>query len=106
MEDQHQVKSKKSAAIAGLMALGIVNLAAVAQAHETDWMKTGVKVEKCYGVCKAGKNDCSTKSHGCAGLAKVDKDPNEWIYVPAGVSAEIGGTVKANQDGDDKDDDK
>jgi uncharacterized membrane protein len=97
MEDKVQRKSTKSVAIAGLVALGIANLTAVAQAHETDWMKKGVSVEKCYGISKAGKNDCSTKSHGCAGLAKVDDDPDEWIYVPAGLCDKIGGKVKADQ---------
>jgi len=100
MEDQKE-KSKKSAAIAGLMALGAVNLASTANAHEVDWMKKGVKAEKCYGVCKAGKNDCSTKNHGCAGAAKTDKDPNEWIYVPIGVSEKIGGKAKTVQPDDD-----
>ena len=35
---------------------------------------------KCYGVAKAGQNDCASHngSHSCAGQAKVDSDPNEW----------------------------
>ena len=52
--------------------------------------------EKCYGVAKAGKNDCASGdgSHSCAGQAKVDNEPNEWKYVEKGtcVSKEGGRT--------------
>jgi len=52
--------------------------------------------EKCQGVAKAGMNDCGANGHSCAGQAKVDADPNEWVYVPEGTCEKIvGGTVKA-----------
>lgn len=37
-------------------------------------------MEKCYGVAKAGQNDCSnlSGSHSCAGQAKVAMDATEW----------------------------
>jgi uncharacterized membrane protein len=64
-------------------------------AHAGDWTKVkGIKTEKVYGISKAGKNDCATKAHQCAGQAKVDNDPSEWIFLPAGVSAKIGGSLK------------
>lgn len=49
--------------------------------------------EKCYGVAKAGKNDCgsATGSHSCAGQATIDRDPNEWIYLPKGACNKIVG---------------
>ena len=48
--------------------------------------------EKCYGLAKAGQNDCaSTGNHVCAGMAKVDSDPASWIYVPAGYCERIVG---------------
>lgn len=55
-----------------------------------------VKNEKCYGIAKAGQNDCSSLngSHSCAGLAKVDKDPNEWKKVPAGTCTKMGGKLE------------
>lgn len=46
--------------------------------------------EKCYGIAKAGSNDCA--SHGnnsCGGTSRVDADPNAWIYVPAGYCERI-----------------
>ncbi len=53
------------------------------------------KMEKCYGVVKAGKNDCASKAnkHSCAGRAKTDSDPNEWIKLPAGTCEKISGGV-------------
>ncbi len=49
--------------------------------------------EKCYGVAKAGKNDCGSLDgkHGCAGQATVDNDPLEWKYVEKGTCEEMGG---------------
>lgn len=52
--------------------------------------------EKCAGVVKAGKNDCGAidGSHACGGMAKTDNSANEWVYVPKGTCAKIGGVVK------------
>ena len=49
--------------------------------------------EKCFGVAEAGKNDCATDAHSCAGAAKTDKDPAEWKYVPKGECEKMGGKV-------------
>ena len=46
--------------------------------------------EKCYGVAKAGSNDCAaTGNNSCAGLSVIDADPGAWLYVPTGVCAKI-----------------
>lgn len=43
------------------------------------------KAEKCYGVAKAGKNDCaSTGNNSCAGTSKVNADAKAWVFVPEG----------------------
>ena len=49
--------------------------------------------EKCYGVVKAGKNDCgnAAKTHSCAGYATVDGDGGEWLTLPTGVCAKLVG---------------
>lgn len=48
------------------------------------------KAEKCYGIAKAGKNDCaSTGNNSCAGTSKANADPRAWIYVPAGYCERI-----------------
>ena len=53
-------------------------------------------MEKCYGIAKAGKNDCQTSSHSCAGTATKDGQGDSWIYVPAGTCEKItGGSLTA-----------
>src|SRR5581483_8755616 len=53
---------------------------------------TAFKTEKCYGIAKAGKNDCaSTGNNSCGGTSKVNGDPKAWIYVPAGYCDRIVG---------------
>ena len=53
--------------------------------------------EKCFGIAKAGQNDCATASgsHSCSGQAKKDKDPNEWKYVVKGTCEKMGGKMTA-----------
>jgi uncharacterized membrane protein len=57
---------------------------------------TAFKTEKCYGIAKAGKNDCaSTGNNSCGGSSKVNGDPKAWIYVPAGYCERIvGGSLQ------------
>ena len=74
-------------ALAGLVALGAVQVQA--QAHNAP-DKAGDK-EKCYGVAKAGQNDCGTAKHTCAGLARKDNQPDEWKYVAKGTCEKLGG---------------
>jgi uncharacterized membrane protein len=53
------------------------------------------KAEKCYGLAKAGKNDCaSTGNNSCAGTSKVNADKKAWIYVPEGYCERIVGGSK------------
>ena len=48
------------------------------------------KVEKCYGVSMAGKNDCAAgPGTTCAGTSKVDYQGNSWKNVPAGTCTAI-----------------
>lgn len=47
--------------------------------------------EKCFGVAKAGQNDCASGVHSCAGQSKVDMDKVEWKYVAAGTCKTLKG---------------
>ena len=71
-----------SSALASVLALGL--LSGVAQAADK---------EKCYGIAKAGQNDCANLSgtHSCAGQNKVDNGADEWNYVAKGSCAKLGG---------------
>jgi uncharacterized membrane protein len=78
------------AVVAGIVALGFASLVAAQPVPQ----KEGT--EKCYGVAKAGKNDCGTAKHACAGQgAKTDNDPGEWKYVAKGTCEKMGGKTSA-----------
>lgn len=51
------------------------------------------KKEKCYGIAKAGQNDCGTGKHSCSGQAAADNLPDEWKYVPKGECEKLGGSL-------------
>ena len=74
-----------SSALAAALSLG-----ATLPAHAADGDK-----EKCYGVAKAGKNDCAntTGTHSCAGQSKRDNSPEDWKYVPKGSCEKMGGKL-------------
>ena len=54
--------------------------------------------ERCYGIAKAGMNDCGTATHACAGRAVADALPDEWKMVPAGTCAKLGGSLKSSDE--------
>lgn len=49
--------------------------------------------EKCYGIAKAGQNDCAnlSGSHSCAGQSKVTGDVADWKYVAKGTCTTLKG---------------
>jgi len=78
------------------MAASILAVAVMANTSSAHAGKEGY--EKCQGIVKAGMNDCGANGHGCAGQAKVDNDPNEWVYMPEGICEKItGGVVKVSK---------
>jgi uncharacterized membrane protein len=75
-------------AMAGLFALGTVG---ELSAHAAD----PKGMEKCFGVAKAGHNDCGSNktAHACAGQSKVDNDPHDFKYVKTGTCKDMGGST-------------
>jgi uncharacterized membrane protein len=74
-----------ASAVAG--ALALASSPVVAQA----------KSFKCYGIAKAGQNDCANaaKTHDCAGQSKVNFDLGEWKAVKdAAECTKLGGADK------------
>jgi uncharacterized membrane protein len=49
------------------------------------------KLEKCYGINAAAKNDCAEGAHSCAGQATQARDPKSFVLLPAGDCAKIQG---------------
>jgi len=53
-------------------------------------------MEKCFGVAKAGKNDCAAGEHSCAGQSTRDFDKASFVSLPAGACVKLaGGTLAA-----------
>lgn len=66
-------------------------ITAVSLAASSASLAADKNVEKCYGVVKAGQNDCGTPEHACAGIAKTDSLPHEWVFLPKGSCDKIAG---------------
>jgi len=47
--------------------------------------------ENCFGIAKAGRNDCRSGRHVCAGRQRVDRDPASFIQLPVGLCERIAG---------------
>jgi uncharacterized membrane protein len=45
--------------------------------------------EKCYGIAKAGKNDCAAGAHSCAGQGTKSSDKSAFVYLPSGACEKI-----------------
>ena len=51
-------------------------------------------MEKCFGVAKAGRNDCATSTGSCAGTSTQDRQKDAYIAIPKGTCSKIaGGTL-------------
>ena len=71
-----------AATAAAVMSMSMIAVPAAAQ-----------EKEKCFGIAKAGQNDCASTSgaHSCAGQSKVDMDKTEWKYVAKGTCKSMKG---------------
>ncbi len=77
-------QSLVNAAIAAVIGLGVSDMAAAED--------PAPKMEKCYGIAKAGKNDCGTVGgNACAAQSRMNNDPKTWIFVPKGTCEKITG---------------
>ena len=84
-----KTKTVVNSALAGVFALGVMAAGTALAADKPD-------SEKCYGVVKAGKNDCAAAGvHSCAGQATKDGDKESWVYLPKGTCEKlVGGSLK------------
>ena len=82
-----------SIAIGGLLALGLAGNASAADKK--------MEMEKCFGIAKAGMNDCSSNksAHSCAGQATKNNDPMDFVAVPKGTCDKIAGGSMMGSDG-------
>ena len=89
-------KQLMTVTLAGMVAAAFsANTLAANEDHSKD--------EKCAGVVKAGKNDCSTSRNACHGHVNADSDSEAWVWVPMGTCDKIVGarvTSQKTPDGD------
>ena len=84
MNKPQMIAAAVAAAVGSSLAMGHTALAA------------DKKMEKCYGVVKAGKNDCQTATSSCAGTSKVDGQKDAWLFLPGGTCEKlVGGSLTA-----------
>ena len=82
MSHQKCASRPLSAVLVGSLAMG---LALAAQAEDAKQ-----PMEKCYGIAKAGENDCKAGAGTtCAGTSKADYQKNAYKLVPAGTCTKI-----------------
>jgi uncharacterized membrane protein len=79
-----------AAAAASLLSTVMISTGVNAASHAA---APAAAKEKCYGIAKAGQNDCANLSgtHSCAGQSKVSDDKGEWKYVAAGTCKTMNG---------------
>jgi len=96
--DKTKMVNKKALATSVLSSSLILLATSQAQAYSEPRSENSALrgYEKCYGVAKAGKNDCGTAAHDCAGYAEIDADKDEWIYTPTGTCQSIVKVCKEN----------
>jgi uncharacterized membrane protein len=80
----------------GLVLGSAVGIALLALQQFSHWLPSSPKRfemtrERCYGVVRAGRNDCGTAHHACAGQAAADRGADEWLMLPAGTCDRIAG---------------
>ncbi|MBT9490751.1 MAG: DUF2282 domain-containing protein [Paucibacter sp.] len=73
-----------SSAVAAALAMGLVSQVAA---------QDKAAKEKCFGIAKAGENDCAnlSGSHSCAGQSKSDNAADEWKFVAKGTCKSMSG---------------
>ena len=83
---------KTKSVLAASAMIAALTLTAVPAAQAKDKEKP---TEKCFGIAKAGQNDCSTANSSCAGTSTTDGQKDAWILTPKGTCEKIvGGSLK------------
>ena len=79
-----------SSALASVLALGLLESTAAQD-------MAGKGKDKCFGIAKAGQNDCANLSgtHSCAGQTKADNEAADWKYVAKGTCKNLKGMTEA-----------
>ncbi len=83
-----------SAAVQALDSVTPIQTVPMTQAMPQDMQSTAAtaSMEKCYGVSKAGQNDCDAgMDPATCDKSVIDGDPNYWVFVPQGLCNKLVG---------------
>jgi len=84
------MKKASALALAGAFA------AALSMTATTNSAKAADDFEKCFGVSKAGGNDCASEgNNSCAGTSKADFEGKAWKLVKTGTCTSLEVDVKS-----------
>jgi len=86
-----KLDSLMTVAVSGVIS-SLIGVTATAQAAG---LVKCAEQERCYGIAKAGQNDCATGSSACSGTAKTDFQKDAWVYVPKGTCLKLAGASLA-----------
>ena len=88
--------SKSAVTTSASLVLGALALASMLTSAYAQPVPQPEGTEKCYGIAKAGKNDCAAGAHSCAGQATRNGDKASFVYLPTGACSKIvGGSTSA-----------
>lgn len=82
----NKTKLITSSALGAALSLAVLGMANAGPASAPKF-----EAEKCFGVAKAGQNDCATNTSSCAGTSKKDAQSDAWVYVPKGLCGKLAG---------------
>jgi uncharacterized membrane protein len=89
---------KKSNVLLGSAMAAALSLALEASAQGGPAPVPKYEYEKCYGIAKAGKNDCQTANSSCAGTSRRNGQGDAWVYLPKGsCDRVVGGSLQPRQ---------
>ncbi len=71
--------------------MSVFALSTVSSFAATATSATEQNMEKCYGIVKAGQNDCATATQSCAGSATKNNQPDAFLFLPKGTCNKIVG---------------
>lgn len=84
---------KTKSVLAASAMIAALTLTAVSAAQAKD--KADAK-EKCFGIAKAGHNDCATANSSCSGTSTEDGQKDAWMLTPKGTCEKIvGGSLES-----------
>lgn len=80
-----------------LIAAALATVCAATAGSAAAAASASAEKEKCFGIAKAGQNDCAAANgaHSCAGQSKTDNGAAEWKYVAKGTCEKAGGKTSA-----------